>query len=538
MMHQVVTTSSVSPTCEEVSFERLVNQALIATPLATPVKELIVPFHDVNTITDRLSKKIDTKYHKKLASIPYIGSNNSIYTQKSTPLELTKKRLFVTHGEAPPYLKTIDPNVLAAKPYTWARRDLSFAPPPGTRTDLFTPDLSIDLSPTSVESTKKLMELSTMWKGPLTFSPRNNGATFGGGKHQVQFNDNIYEVQNQRPLAFGSASGGPMRSASRNSVSFGTAAAAARDIVSPLTLPAKKPACTTSLHSPPQSKFYSPDGSLKRAVNNKVQYPSRERAITRFAPRPTELADFSKAFNVRRWKEEEDEMLLNVITEIQKKEGRLNWHSICYKVAGRSAKQCRERWHSQLDPAINRDPWTALEEKMLIQLHHEMGNRWTEIAKSMPGRTDNSVKNQWKSIKRRMESNTVHSSKKRKTMEKTHGTYYTSLAMATPLPDTNSQYDARAYSNGTFSRASALSIEQPSAVVVCSPDRITESHELLLASDMESSLVSPEENSNRKSDGYYADGEAGEAIGEQVGSPEGAVGGSKKRRRGAHMGAR
>ena len=87
---------------------------------------------------------------------------------------------------------------------------------------------------------------------------------------------------------------------------------------------------------------------------------------------------------MRRWKEEEDSTLVQVITEVEKHEGRLNWHSICHRVPGRTAKQCRERWHSQLDPSISREPWSSQEEKVLIQLHHEMGNKWTEIANIPP----------------------------------------------------------------------------------------------------------------------------------------------------------
>ena len=73
----------------------------------------------------------------------------------------------------------------------------------------------------------------------------------------------------------------------------------------------------------------------------------------------------------RPWTDEEDATVrLQVDTH-----GTKCWSLIAASLTGRTGKQCRERWHNQLDPAIKKDNWTAEEDRTLLDAHRTLGNR-------------------------------------------------------------------------------------------------------------------------------------------------------------------
>lgn len=53
--------------------------------------------------------------------------------------------------------------------------------------------------------------------------------------------------------------------------------------------------------------------------------------------------------------------------------GTKHWGLIGGHLNGRTGKQCRERWHNQLDPAIRKDPWTRTEEDTLLKVKDSHG---------------------------------------------------------------------------------------------------------------------------------------------------------------------
>ena len=80
----------------------------------------------------------------------------------------------------------------------------------------------------------------------------------------------------------------------------------------------------------------------------------------------------------------------------QVKLGATKWSVLAATLPGRTDIQCRQRWTHTLDTTIKRDPWSASEDKILIEAHKKLGNKWGEISKLIDGRTGQQCRNRWR----------------------------------------------------------------------------------------------------------------------------------------------
>ncbi|GLC33137.1 hypothetical protein PLESTB_000366500 [Pleodorina starrii] len=91
---------------------------------------------------------------------------------------------------------------------------------------------------------------------------------------------------------------------------------------------------------------------------------------------------------VGKWTAEEDEQLTKAVDELGQK-----WKEVACRVAGRTARQCRERYVNLLSPGLKFGPFSEEEQRILATACRELQAAygriiWSRVAERLPGRTD------------------------------------------------------------------------------------------------------------------------------------------------------
>lgn len=93
---------------------------------------------------------------------------------------------------------------------------------------------------------------------------------------------------------------------------------------------------------------------------------------------------------------EEDELLIKIM-ETQKF---VSWKAVAAWLPNRNARQVRDRYTYYLSKNVNNGPWSAAEDRTLVDCYNQFGPRWARIATFLDARSENGVKNRWYSMLR------------------------------------------------------------------------------------------------------------------------------------------
>ncbi|KAI1368155.1 hypothetical protein F5Y08DRAFT_335928 [Xylaria arbuscula] len=100
------------------------------------------------------------------------------------------------------------------------------------------------------------------------------------------------------------------------------------------------------------------------------------------------------------WSREEDTKLCLGVRQFGTR-----WIKVAELVGSRNGDQCYKRWTDSLDPQIDKSPWTAEEDTILLESVQTMGRNWKEIVSArLPYRTGLAAKNRHSLLQRQIQN--------------------------------------------------------------------------------------------------------------------------------------
>ncbi|CEP16531.1 hypothetical protein [Parasitella parasitica] len=134
------------------------------------------------------------------------------------------------------------------------------------------------------------------------------------------------------------------------------------------------------------SREYLPYRSPRRIAN---EWSSKS-SLTEAAAEAT--ADRTRTFTSRKWTAKEDELVLKGIADF----GQSSWAKIASEyLPWRTRVQIRNHYRSKLDPSIIKEKWTEHELDLLLRRTIAFGQDWNKVAEGIRGRTPEQCSQVW-----------------------------------------------------------------------------------------------------------------------------------------------
>ena len=96
------------------------------------------------------------------------------------------------------------------------------------------------------------------------------------------------------------------------------------------------------------------------------------------------------------WTDHEDAVVIEAVTN-SSEQPFTRWSDLAQRLPGRVGKQIRDRWVNHLNPNINHLPFSREDDLLLWEGHKKLGKRWVEISTKYfnNSRSENHIKNRW-----------------------------------------------------------------------------------------------------------------------------------------------
>ena len=104
------------------------------------------------------------------------------------------------------------------------------------------------------------------------------------------------------------------------------------------------------------------------------------------------------------WKKEEDSLILNLINTYGN-----SWSKISKIIKTRNGKQIRDRYNNVLNPNINKNKFTVEEDNLILSLYEKFGTKWSKFISYFKNRTSDMIKNRFHTtLKKKYDNNKLN----------------------------------------------------------------------------------------------------------------------------------